>query len=401
MRNKLAESNQQIIEDVLPEEIEKSAVPIPLDTLKPWHKPRKQFVREYQWMHLSKELIEKEKNSPGLLNPAEGSPEVRYLTLPGIDYLDVRLLAALCDDLGCCLTSTGFLSGDEKNPQAARAKVREDSLIKAGHITGNSHTFNRRFEDIIPRQGQAYKDLLRKGPFHIVNIDMCGSIAAPTAHRPHRPIDAIHRIVEFQLRHRPSGWLLFVTTDARYDSIDSDTLNKLYRAILDNVAEDESFRHEVQTLFGEENTDIETVIKNASSYPGEKFLKVFSLSLSKWLLHLSHDKKWNIKTHKAYCYSTETKGNQMPTMACLAFEFLPPPNGLPDRFGITLASPRKNNEPTDNTSIRAIEEVSGMTDLDQKMESCNGLRLKMVKQTRELLKEAGYADSALKKLDAL
>ena len=132
MRDRLTASNQQIIEDVLPAEVE-AAVPIPLDTLRPWHRPRKQFIREHQWMQISKEFIQREKDGPGLVIPPEGLPEVRYLTLPGIDYLDVRLLATLCNELGCCLTSTGFLAGNERNPRGCSCKISR-RFINQGRV---------------------------------------------------------------------------------------------------------------------------------------------------------------------------------------------------------------------------------------------------------------------------
>ena len=165
------ETDRQIAADILPAQIDDPAVPIELNVLHPWHRPRKQLVRERQWLYFSRHLIQGEKGQPGLPCPPNGDPEVRYLTLPGIDYLDVRQLADVCRELGCRLTSTGFQSGGEKNPYVARAKVREKSLIDAGHISINSHTFPRRFEDITHADSQAYRDLKRKGPFHIVNID--------------------------------------------------------------------------------------------------------------------------------------------------------------------------------------------------------------------------------------
>ena len=398
MRNRSAKPNQKIVEDVLPVEIVESAVPIALDTLRPWHRPRKQYIREHQWIHFSKQLIQNERDRPGLSSPPEGLPEVRYLTLPGVDYLDVRLLAVLCAELDCCLTSIGFLENEEDTPHAARAKVCEDALIKAGRITRRSQTYKRRFEDITSELSQAYRELCRQGPFHIINIDICGSIAAPTAQHAHRPIDAIYRIIEYQLAKKSGNWLLFVTTDARHDSIASDTLGSLCEVILKNAEESDAFRRELLSLLGEENSDIEEVIQDSSRCPGEKFLKVFSLGLSKWLLHLAREKHWNMKTHSTYCYSTGAKRNQVPTMACLAFEFLPPPSSLTDPSKVTRANPAQESKPS-NTAIRAIEKVSDMMDLDQKMKSCNSLRKKMAKNTKKLLKEAGYTNSALRKLD--
>ena len=391
------ETDQKIVADVLPVELDEPAVPVELDTLQPWHRPRKQFIRERQWIFLSSSLIEEGKNTPGLPVPAIGLPEVRCLTLPGIDYLDVRLLADSCRKLGCCLTNTGFLAGSERNPNVARAKVREDSLIKAGHITHNSHTFRRRLEEIAAAHGQANRDLQRKGPFHIVNLDVCGSIASPSAQHPNRLIEAIYRIVEFQLAYKTGSWLLFVSTDVRHDSIETTTLCRLCDAMLANAKKNTSFRSKVLSMLDREKTDIEEATAEAFKSPGEKFLKLFSLSFAKWLLHLAHTKNWEIKMHTAYCYSTEVHGNDVPTMACLAFEFLPPPPGLQDDFQVVRVEPAIAGNP-DDTSIRAFTKVASMENLDRRMQVCQTLRKNMAERTRELLKEAGYSESVLMEL---
>ena len=393
------ESDQQIADDVLPIKPDDDAIPVELDTLQPWHRPRKQFVRERQWIHFSRNLIEKEKETQGLQEPVEGLPEVRYLTLPGIDYLDVRLLAKLCAELDCYLTSTGFLAGDEGNPHIARAKICEESLVKAGHITDKSHTFRARFEEIAPPQSPAYEQLKNKGPFHIVNIDACGSIAAPTAQHAKRLIDAIFRLLEFQFAKKVSPWLLFLTADIRYDSIATETLGNLCEAIFENAQKNSKFHDAVISFFNRNGTDIQEVVKEASSNPGQKFLSLFSLGFAKWLLHLAHEKDWDMKTHSTYCYSTEVHGNETPTMACLAFEFLPPHVSLEDPFNVTNITPAATGEAIDRSS-RALNKITSMVNLDHRMKSCNGLRREMAQKTKELLEEAGYLASVLSELEA-
>ena len=393
------ESDQQIADDVLPARADDLAIPIELNQLMPWHRPRKQFIRERQWIHFSRQLINEQQNTPGLPIPSQGAPEVRYLTLPGTDYLDVRLLGELCRTLGCCLTSTGFLAGGENNPHVARAKIREEALIKAGYITDNSYTFRRRFEDVTPAQGQAYREIQRKGPFHIINIDACGSIAAPAADHATRLIDAIYRIIEFQFANKTGRWLLFVTANVSHESIAAETLCRLCEAVYENAAENENFRNSVLSLFGENGTDITDVVSEISGRTGEEFIKLFSLGFAKWLLHLAHAKKWNIHTHRTYCYSTSYQGDGAPTMVvCLAFEFLPPPPGLPDRFQVSRAEPIAARQGRD-TSLRVVTKISEMANLDDMMEACAELRERMVARTKQLLEEAGYSPEVLRELE--
>ena len=388
------EPDRQIADGVLPEQIDDLAVPVRLNVLLPWHKPRKQLVREEQWLYFSRRLIERERGEHGLPNPPGGNPEVRYLTLPGIDYLDVRQLADVCRDLGCRLTSTGFQSGDESNPKVARAQVREQSLIAAGHITAHSHTFAGRLEEITHTNSQSYRDLKRRGPFHIVNIDACGSIAAPGADHAHRLIDAVYKTVEIQLETMTGGWLLFVTADARPDSVAGETLDRLCDAIFGNAQANENFRDRAVPLLDPEELDIRVAARRASERAGDAFVRLFSLGLAKWLLSLARVRNWDMKTHHPFCYSTMPRDDETPSMACLAFEFLPPPPGLLDRFGVARAQPALGGERED-TSVRAVEKIRGMANADFRMRRDEPLRTRMSDNLRRLLEEAGYEAEVL------
>lgn len=394
-----AEPEKEVVQDVLPPEIDEPAVPIDLVQLQPWHKARKQFIRERQWIHYSRSLIKKEKGSPGLPDGVGDKPEVLYLTLPGIDYLDVRLMAEVCADMDCCLTSTGFLSGGEKNPYVARAKVREEALIEGGYITEKSHTFDKPLQEI-SQEGRVYRQLKRMGPFHIVNIDACGSIARPAEQGALRLIETIHRIVEFQIAYKSGAWLLFLTVDVRKDTVAGDTLKGLQKAIIDNAYENDAFRIEALKIFGRSDGNIEEVVSEVSRGSGEQFLKFFSLSLAKWLLHLVRKTNWNLLTHDAYFYSTYTdQERNVPSMPCLAFEFIPPPKGIIDSTGASRALPVKN-ENIGDTSVRAADKIAEMVNLDEKMYSCPALRSELSNRTKILLEEAGYATAVLDKMES-
>ena len=393
------ETDRQLADDVLPAEVEDLAVPVPLDRLFPWHKPRKQLVREEQWLRFSRRLIQDERGGPGLRELAGTVPEVHYLTLPGIDYLDVRQLGGLCAELGCRLTSTGFQAGNESNPWVARAKVREQQLIDAGHITGGSHTYSRRIEDIIPVGGQAYEDLRGRGPFHIVNVDACGSVAPPTAEHAHRLIEAMYRIVELQLDTRAGRWLLFVSADVRPDSIHGDTLDALCNAIFTNAESDEEFGNVATPLFDTGEGDIRSAAERARGGPGIEFLRLFSLGLAKWFLHLAQGRRWDMRTHEPYCYSTMPEGDDRPSMACLAFEFLPPPGGLMDPFGVVRAEPM-GTPGQEDTAMLAVREIGTMANADARMREDEGLRRRTARDLRQLLEEAGYRAEVLEGIGA-
>ncbi len=390
--------------DVLPRQTDELAVPVELNTLQPWHTAHKQFVRQQQWLHYARDLIKRERGRPALRSASGALPEVRYLTLPGIDYLDVRMLAALCRELDCDLTSTGFQMGREMaNRYVARAQVREESLKAGGYITDQSYTFISRLEEIAAGQSPAYRFLARRGPFHIVNIDACGSISRP-ADTGARLIDAIHRIVEYQLQHMTDRWLLFLTTNASYGSISSDTLMSFWRAVADNARENKDFRSRLYDLLGATAGDrqirdmSEDVFRQRS---GEDFLKIFSLSFAKWVIRTVRNEKWKMKTHRAYCYATKRSdmdNASIPTIACLAFEFVPPSRNLLDNYNVVPNRPASART-IEDMSIRSIEKIKDMDNLDTKLRRDNALRSELYQNLKSLLEDAGYEDVALQQLE--
>ena len=389
-----------IADDVLPAEIDEPAVPVELDRLLPWHRPRKQLVRENQWIRLSRQLIkgERGRSRPSVQNRVE--TEVRYLTLPGIDYIDVRQLADVCREFDCSLTTTGFHPGEERNPRVARAKLREKALIDAGHISHRSHTFARRFEDISDTGSDAYRDIKRRLPFDIVNVDACGPLAPSPAGHARRLVEAVYRMVELQFQFMTGRWLLFVTTDVRRESIARQTLDKFRSVIFKNADTNDNFRHVAGLLFGAGAVDIRAAVQAASERTDLVFLKLFSLGLAKWLLHLAREKMWDMETHDSYCYSTRPENDARPSMACLAFEFLPPAPGLEDPFAVVRVPPAPSPERGD-TSVRAAEKVRDMADADERIASDSELRRRMTQILRECLEEAGYGAEALARLEAL
>ena len=381
MTDQPIDSDDQIVYDILPARTDELAVPVAL-TIQPWHRPRKQFIREHQWAHFVRRLITKQLGQPGLQLPHE-SPEVRYLTLPGIDYLDARLIGELCNELGCELTATGFLAGDERNPHIARANMREDALIKSGYITDRSYTLPRPFEELADLNGQAFQQIKRRGPFHVVNVDACGSVAPPTADHARRLIDAIHRVLAFQFTYKSGPWLLFLTTDAQPESVAPETVRDLWATVESNASDDGDFRDEVLSIFGISGDHDVASVRHSVSKAGQEFLKVFSLGFGKWALHLARKMHRRMKAHSAYCYSTTPEGDATPTMACLAFEFRPQSPVDPDPFGVARtgqqAGQEADGQPSD--SLRVAMKVGEMDNLDLKMQN-QPLREQMASRTQ-------------------
>lgn len=391
------ETDDEIANDVLPVAVEELAVPIELTNLAPWHRPRKQLVRRDQWGVLSERLIQNEKGTPALPVQVGGTYEVRYLTLPGSDFLDVEMIGELAREHGCTLTSVGFLAGAQGNPTIARAEMRQEGLIEAGIISSKSHTFNRRIEEITKKSGAAYRELSNKGPFHVINLDACGSIAPPNHQGPNRIIEVVHSLLEYQFSKFRGKWLLFLTCDVRQEQFDADTMISLYSAIKSNAHQFPPFKAGAKQLFDNGIDDFDASLNNYVDTEIDNFMRGFALGFGKWLLMLAREAGWDMKMHTAFCYSTTPEGDARATMPCLAFEFRPPHPQLNDPVGIAnVLVPSGHNY--GDRALRVLEKVSSMENLDDRLANNPDERDQLTDEMRARLEKIGYTIEALQSL---
>jgi 2-hydroxychromene-2-carboxylate isomerase len=380
---------------VLPVEVEEAAVPIALNALQPWHRPRKQYVRERQWQSCANHLIQRLQNSQA---PSLRDGKLNYMTLPGIDHFDVEVIGQTAIAAGLKLEATGFLSEAESDPIKARSQVRADALIKRGLIEDTSITFPYSFEDMASRKSQAYREIKSRAPFHIINVDACGSIALPRAQHSSRIIDALHSLIELQLGTMTDPWVLFLTTDARPESLSLEVQNALDDAIRQNAAASEDFREGAVNCVGVDGQELEAALAHAQEDPA-RFVSKFSLGLSKWLLHNADAQGWDLKSKVFFCYSTRPGEDDRVSMPCLAYEFRRRPLVMPDLFGAVQNPAPQQENPTDYSTI-ALQRASAMQNLDQLFADSMDIQVDFAQKQRLLLQDAGYSDAALADFDA-
>ena len=379
-------------ESVLPAKVDEPAVPLPLNKLQPWHKPRKQYIREWQWKYYTERLIEALNRRHALR-----AGKLNYFSFPGIDYFDVEVIGKVAKDAGLKLETLGFLSEAEKEPAKARSQFRAESLIKKGLMEDTSITVPYRIQDIVHVTGQAYREVKTRVPFHIINIDACGSIALPSAQHSDRIITALHYLVELQLDRMRDPWLLFVTTDVRPDTLSCEVRSKLEEVIKLNAEDSEDFKQgAIKCLGGPNADDLEDAI-NCAKDP-LKFQSLFSLGFSKWLLHNAKFANWDVKCLRFYGYSTSTVANQI-SMPCLAYEFKPRTNTYTDQIRI-VKSPTTGSVEEIDYSMRAITSTQNMENIDLLFIEKPEMGVEYAKKQRHLLANAGYQAATLDDFDS-
>ena len=381
-------------ESVLPEEVDDLAVPLPLVALQPWHRPRKQFIRERQWVRCAEMLLDRLRASDA---PSLRSGKVNYLTLPGVDYFDVEVIGRLAAERRLDLEALGFMAEAVNEPVKARSQFRSEALVKRGLITDTSVTYPYRVEELARRGGQAYRNARARAPFHIINIDACGSIARPGAQPSTTLMDALFCLLELQFDTMRDPWLLYLTTDVRRETVDPQVKRALDEAIKQNASESDEFCEGVIASVGDPEDELVQALAKADAVPA-KLLTKFSLGFAKWLIHNAVQQEWDVKCRPFFCYSTMGEGEQGPSMPCLAFEFRPRPLNLTDVYGV-VGAPVDNEEGGLDYSMEALRRSQEMTDVDALLANDALLERDFADRQRGLLQGAGYKEQALREFD--
>lgn len=245
---------------------------------KPWHRPRKQWVRRFQW-HASVAGLLREAHFP-----ADGRI-MRYLSLPGEDLLDVRVLREACEDAGVELRFTGLNAVAAGSARDIQLNIAESEMRGLAGIHDGSAVVRERFETVANAESLAFAEIRDGGPFHAINIDLCDHLALkPQGGGRHTVIDALAEVIQLQLRNAMHPWLLFVTTRIAPDQIDARNLAALVQAVTDNVLASDEFADRTARLLRREAEALQAALRDPAGLDPLEFTKLFALGFGKWLL---------------------------------------------------------------------------------------------------------------------
>ncbi len=195
--------------------------PAPAKEFKPWHKPRKQWMRLNQWIKETEALI------PSLR--FDGRP-LRYLSLPGEDMLDIRVMAKLCQKKALRLKCLGYDEGARRRTSQTEvsisrteisAVIEPDSVIIADNLSVLKNI-----------KSQGFKYVREHGPFDVINLDLCGAISCVNDPDNHQ---VLHNLCEYQMQHSREKWLLFLTTRAEYEQVNVAHLPAYLKCLKNNA----------------------------------------------------------------------------------------------------------------------------------------------------------------------
>ena len=390
-----------IVPNVLPEHIQ----PRRRDFL-PWHRVRKEYVRTWQWSELTKRLIDRAwKNSLTFEAPAVGGSysgrggpvgqsiatrPLNCLFIPGDDLLDIRALHRDLDGTGCYIRYLGFNDAQGSDESKTRVYIAHNAVTSLREIFTDSQIAVDRFEQIASPRSRAYQLLREYGPYHVVNLDFCGSLLPVKGSHDKGYLTAIHQLLNYQFEHQPAKWLLFVTTEVEAGAIDEPSMRKLCGPTRENIDRHSDFSAELLQVFPHAALADDSGSIDVSHLDKEQTIRMFGIGLGKWLISICHDTRpgWTVKMRPSYRY--DIPGHHGSVLLALAFEFkrnyLPPT----DRSGVSrLVVPTPDFPDEKQCAFDMWEAVGKIDDVEEIIDRLN-MRETLRDAQANLLALAGY-----------
>jgi hypothetical protein len=349
----------------------------------PWHKPRKQYVRDEQWCAEIEKMLD---DGAGLML---GEKVLTYCGLPGSDLLDLRRFhEIICAPKSLGLRFLGFNSAaapDSKDQ--IELNISFDEIMKLDFVDKASEVIQDDFRTIADTKSMGYGKFAQFGPFDVVNLDLCDSFGAAQAGLFNdNYYNAMQQAMAIQAR-RKMPWLLLLTTRVGKNHVHVDTLDKFRDRYAKNLKDCKSFRDESTTAFniGDEKT-LAAALSTASGLHC-----VFLTGICKWLLALSIGHKSSLDVRSVLGYRV-VKGAAMTDLVSLAVRFTPLAIPATDAMNLSKVTVTFPDECT--MSVDALKSVAAHRDVDDLLAKDKVLRDLVTANMAALLEQARYDPNA-------
>ena len=344
----------------------------------PWHRPRKQYVRKFQWL----------KQIEALVNDAQWEQQtLRYLGLPGTDLLDIRHFhKTLCEPKGIGLRFLGFNTADHpKNESQIELNISLHEVRKLSGIDPHSDVIADDFCRLANDNSLAWKRARYLGPFDVINIDLCDGFAK---HQPGRldnnHYNAVNKLMALQ-SGKKQPWLLFLTTRTGQQDIHKESLTKLIAKYSRNLAECDSFTEKSSTDFGIGNAN---ELCQAVQTP-DGHLSVFLVGLCKWMIGIGVGQQppFKVSVNSVLGYNI-APGTIHNDLVSIAFRFDPTFAAGPDPMEIARGEDARPSEY--QLATKALGQVKNRRCVDTILHGDAAVKTSMVEEMKKLLVQARY-----------
>lgn len=347
-------------------------------TFLPWHRPRKQFVRNHQWCEQMVKLLE--EYTPG-------NQTLKYFGLPGIDLLDIRYFHdQVCLPKGLRFRYLGFNSGiHPSNIENTDFNVSLDEVHKLSLIDPTSEIIWDDFCSISNSSSIAWNKAKSFGPYDVINLDLCDGFGLhPPGGFENTHYNAVNSLLSIQSRNM-NPWILLLTTRVGKSHTHPDTLKTLIEKYISNLQLHADFKAE---SIGKFNIDTSESLNTAIEQE-DGLLKVFLVGLCKWFMGLAvaQNPPTKVEVKSVLGYSVETTA-ECEDLISIALKFIP--TFLPSEDALGLANAIRSNPDECKMAIQAIGQVSRRKNVDSILLGDETLNKEMIKESGALLELARY-----------
>lgn len=355
----------------------------PTRKFEPWHKPRKQFIRRHQWLAETVQLCAK-------LKFRDDRP-LKYLSLPGEDLLDVRVIHECCEGLGISLRYLGLNESYSSSDPDTWLHLAWNEVNSLKAVDGNSIVIRDRFERIADTKSQAFQYIEQYGSFDVVNMDLCESISAPTGKKniPNY-YSALKSLAGYQIKNRTEPWLLLITSRVGETKVDAGDMNKLVDCLRLNARQYEAFRKRLIHLIPKASRLTTNSALETNKLSQSEFVMVFSAGLGKWLLGLmsSGSPKWGVLLQSSYSYRVHAQEPDMVSYAFLLEPFIQSPIDTTGLSRVVITDDRELDD--EESALALLSKIDGIEDLDMIVRAKPALKKQLQNESEALLASAGY-----------
>lgn len=344
----------------------------------PWHRPRKQYVRDYQWRHQIEELLPELQLDGGLL---------RYLGLPGVDLLDLRYFHdSICAPGGMKLRFLGFNSAACPNSAAqTELNISLDEVSRLPYVDPSSDVIPDDFRQVGNDRSIAWRQTRKLGPYDIINLDLCDGFAAEApGGLESTHYDALNRLLSLQARNR-NPWLLLLTTRVGKGHVHEDVLEKLVAKYRQNLVDCEAFKGaSLERFFIGDGAQLSEAVGTENG-----LTNVFLTGICKWLLvcALGQNPPTKVELKSVIGYRVEQEAAHEDLIS-LALKFVPTFNPADDPIGLANQPPAALDECS--LAKKLLNRVANRKNADAILAEDEPLHQKMAEAMAVLLELARY-----------
>ena len=346
----------------------------------PWHKPRKQWVREKQWGNGIKNFVER------YLDLSERP--LTYLTLPGEDFLDVRHLQKIAVDVGFELDFQGFVTERSANHELSLSEIRD-----LQNICVESDIIPYKFETISKKKSLGREAATRPLGFDVVNLDFCNSVGALEAGTQGSAIDAIVSLIELQSLQRLEPWMLFVTSKCDPKSVSQSVRSSLAKVFHQNCSAGEfeqkvSEKLALTTSIADQIGAAEAKTEQIEQIDAAANFNFFGLGFTKWLISIAFA-NWEVAPGNLAGYRVYNNDLGCDMFSSVYyFKRMTPPHI--DKSGLSTKKTIIPRAAETELAIKAIGKIESFTDVDKYLNENSEEHEQLIVSNANLLAEARF-----------